>query len=268
MRIALGIEYDGSRFHGWQSQRGVRTVQQVLEHALSKVADQPVRVHCAGRTDTGVHASGQVVHFDTGAVREPRAWVLGGNVNLPDDVAVTWAREVPAEFHARYRAIERSYRYVILNRQARPALQHGQVTWEYRPLQVEPMQEAARHLLGEHDFSAFRAKECQARHAVREVKRLEVRRRGDYVILEVTANAFLMHMVRNFAGVLMAIGMGKAPPAWAREVLEGRDRTLGGVTAPAHGLTLVRVRYPERYGLPTDGDSPLPGVPGNRGALC
>lgn len=259
MRIALGIEYDGRGFRGWQVQRGVRTVQEAVETALGRVAAHPVRIGCAGRTDAGVHACGQVVHFDSEAERSLRAWVLGANVSLPPDVSVLWAREVPAEFDARFSATGRTYRYVILERESRPALLAGRVCWTHRRLDTEAMQEAARHLIGRHDFSAFRALACQARSPVRTVRRLEVRRAGGFVVLEVEADAFLMHMVRNIAGVLMAVGGGEAAPDWAREVLEGRDRTRGGITAPASGLYLLQVQYPERFGLPGAVSSMPPG---------
>jgi len=260
MRIAIGVEYDGSRFCGWQAQTATRTVQEAVEQALSKVADHPVRVVCAGRTDTGVHATGQVVHFDSDAPRTMRSWVLGANSNLPPDVSLLWAVETAPDFHARFSATARSYRYVILNRFTRPALLRDRVCWYHGPLDVAPMQAAARHLIGEHDFTSFRAVACQAKHPVRTVERLEVRRDGDFIHIEVTANAFLHHMVRNIAGVLLAIGAGERPAEWAEELLRVRDRTVGGVTAPPGGLYLVAVRYPERFGLPTGG-TPFPGAP-------
>ncbi|MDQ2694635.1 MAG: tRNA pseudouridine(38-40) synthase TruA [Pseudomonadota bacterium] len=251
MRIALGIEYDGSGFRGWQAQQpGVRTVQHCLERALARVADAPVAVACAGRTDAGVHATGQVVHFDTGAHRPLRAWMLGGNANLPADISVTWACSAPETFHARFSATARRYRYLIYNHPARPALLRQRATWIHRPLDAQRMQAAGQALLGEHDFSAYRALQCQARHPVRTVHELTVVRREAFIILEVEANAFLHHMVRNIAGVLLAIGGGDRPPQWAREVLEARDRTRGGVTAPAAGLYLTAVRYPPAFGLP------------------
>jgi tRNA pseudouridine38-40 synthase len=250
MRIALGIEYDGSAFHGWQTQQGVRTVQAALELALSGVADHPVGVYCAGRTDAGVHASGQVVHFDTSAVRSDRAWVLGANVNLPFDVNVVWARVVDSDFHARYSATSRHYRYRILNRMTRSSLARGRVTWCHRPLDAERMHRAGQLLIGEHDFSSFRAKGCQARSPVRNLWHLDVRRQGQLVTMDVKANAFLHHMVRNIAGVLMAIGRGDRPARWSLEVLHQRNRALGGVTAPPHGLCLVGVDYPEVHGIP------------------
>jgi len=250
MRIAAGIEYDGGAFHGWQRQDGSRTVQACLEEALGRVADETVRVVTAGRTDAGVHATGQVVHFDSTAARPVRAWVRGTTTWLPGDVAVLWAREVEPDFHARFSAVERRYCYVILNRKVRPALLRGRVTFEHRPLEVERMQAAAALLVGRHDFSAFRAAGCQARSPLRELLRLDVRRDGALVTVQAHANAFLHHMVRNLAGVLMTIGAGEREPSWAREVLESRDRSLGGVTAPADGLYLEGVRYPSRYRLP------------------
>jgi len=250
MRIALGIEYDGAPFCGWQRQHGVATVQEGLERALSKVADHPVAVTCAGRTDTGVHALGQVVHFDTEAVRSPRSWAFGANANLPKSVSVTWARTVVEDFHARFSARRRRYRYVIHNRPVRPTFLQWRVAWEYRPLDVARMQAGAAHLVGEHDFSSYRALACQAKSPVRTVHRLEVSRRDELVVIDIEANAFLHHMVRNVAGVLMTIGAGEQGPHWSREVLEHRDRTLGGVTAPAHGLYLMEVDYPARFDIP------------------
>lgn len=250
MRVALGIEYDGAGFHGWQQQRGVRTVQPHVEAALGRVADHPVRVHCAGRTDAGVHAAFQVVHFETTARREPRAWVLGANALLPSDAGVLWACPVNDAFHARFSAISRGYHYLVSNRRTRPGLWHGRVTWECRPLDVGAMAEAARALVGEHDFSSFRARGCQAKHPVRHVTRLEVARRHDLIVLAVDANAFLQHMVRNIAGVLIEIGRGARPVGWAAEVLDARRREQGGVTAPPDGLYLSAVRYPGDTGIP------------------
>jgi tRNA pseudouridine38-40 synthase len=249
MRIALGIEYDGSRFSGWQRQAHALGVQQVLEEALSKVADHPVELVCAGRTDAGVHATAQVVHFDTDAVRTPRAWVLGTTSNLPPEVCVNWAQPVSGDFHARFSATGRQYRYVILNRPVRPALLHQRVCWEHWPLDAGRMAEAAQCLIGEHDFSSFRAQGCQAKHPRREVYSLQIQRHGDFIHLDVAANAFLHHMVRNIAGTLLAVGRGDEPVEWVRNVLEARDRTHGGITAPAGGLYLVQVRYPEAFGV-------------------
>jgi len=250
MRIALGIEYDGSAYCGWQFQEHCRSVQVVVEAALSKVADTRIRIHCAGRTDAGVHALGQIVHFDTTALREMRGWVYGTNANLPDDVAVVWAKEVPDAFHARYSAERRAYRYIILNRPVRPGLLNKRVSWEYRPLDVARMQAAAQYLVGEHDFSAYRAQACQAKSPVRKVHRLDIQRRGAQVILDIEANGFLHHMVRNIAGVLMDIGAGEQPPQWAKEILERRDRSQAGMTAPANGLYFVAAYYPAQFDLP------------------
>lgn len=250
-RYALGLEYDGTAFMGWQRQTHPgRTVQACLEEALAKVADHPLEVTCAGRTDAGVHARGQVVHFDSDARRNLRGWLLGVNSNLQPDVAAGWIQEAAEDFHARFSAEARQYCYVILNRQTRPALNREALTWVHQPLDVRRMSEAALHLLGRHDFSAFRSVDCQAKQPVRTLKRLDVRREGEQVIIDVVADGFLHHMVRNITGVLLAVGEGKKAASWAREVLEGRDRTLGGVTAPACGLSLMAVSYPERYNIP------------------
>lgn len=249
MKIALGVEYDGTDFHGWQFQGDVRSVQECLQAALSKVADHPVTVHCAGRTDAGVHAIGQVVHFETEAIRSSRSWVLGSNVNLPDDVSVSWARETAEDFHARFCAIGRHYRYQILNRGARSALWRGRATWIHHSLDEVAMHRAAQYLVGTHDFTSYRALACQAKHPVRTIHRLDVSRQGEMITIEVHANAFLHHMVRNIAGVLIAIGKGEQDESWSREILDLRDRTKGGVTAPPQGLCLTRVDYPEKYVL-------------------
>jgi len=250
MRYALGVEYDGSGFLGWQSQAQGPTVQGAVERALSSVADHEVRVVCAGRTDTGVHATCQVAHFDSEADRDPRSWLLGANSNLPEAVSLVWLRPITGDFHARFSALARSYRYVILNRWIRPALDHGRASWQRRPLDAEAMHEAARNLVGEHDFSAFRSSGCKANHAVRDLQAISVRRDGDRVIIDVTANAFLYHMVRNIAGSLMEVGLGERAPGWISELLEGRDRRLAGVTAPPDGLYFMGVRYPNGFGLP------------------
>lgn len=257
MRIALGIEYDGTAYNGWQRQRVGLGVQARLEDAVSRVADESVDIVCAGRTDTGVHASGQVAHFDTASQRSERGWILGANTNLPDDISVTWAREVDPSFHARFSATSRTYQYLILNRLQRSALYRERSWWVYEPLDADRMREAARALIGEHDFSAFRAAGCQASQPVREVRTLTLERRGDFILLVVTANAFLQHMVRNITGTLVEIGRGDRPPSWAAEVLESRDRTAGGMAAPPHGLTLVAVDYPPVFALPAIGAADL-----------
>jgi tRNA pseudouridine38-40 synthase len=259
-RVAVGIEYDGGAFAGWQRQRSLRTVQQAAEQALSAVAAEQVSLTAAGRTDAGVHARAQVAHFDTTAVRTARSWVLGANSALPPEVAVAWALPVPAHFHARYCAEARTYRYLILNRSARSALGAHRAAWVWSPLDERRMAEAAALLLGEHDFSAFRSAECQAKSPVRRLERLTVSRHGDWLVIEATANAFLHHMARNLAGLLIAVGRGEHPPGWARTVLEGRDRARSAATAPPEGLYLWEVRYPAAFGLPrVPGDGvPLP----------
>jgi tRNA pseudouridine38-40 synthase len=251
-RIAVGIEYDGSRYSGWQEQQGAASLQAALEDALERVAAAPVRLVCAGRTDAGVHARAQVGHFDTAAVRSARAWLLGANTYLPADISLCWVRGVPGHFHARYSALARTYRYLILNRPARSALHHGRALLVHQRLDVAAMAQGAQWLLGEHDFSAFRAAECQARSPVRELRTLTVRRAGDWIAIDVTANAFLHHMVRNIVGLLLAIGLGRSPPERAQARLASRSRTPGELTAAAHGLYLWRVHYPAAFGLPAD----------------
>ena len=250
MKIAFGIEYDGSEFAGWEQQPNARNVQQAVTDALTRVAAHPLRLVCAGRTDAGVHAWGQVIHTVSHAPRDMRAWVFGSNANLPHDVSVQWARPVADDFHARFSARSRHYRYVIFNHSHRPAVLRSRVTWECRPLDRERMQAGAGYLLGEHDFSSYRAVACQAKSPIRHVYRLDVSREGHMLYVDVVADGFLHHMVRNIVGVLMAIGMGKRDVDWSREVLRARDRTRAGVTAPSRGLYLMAVYYPERYGLP------------------
>jgi tRNA pseudouridine38-40 synthase len=250
MRIALGIEYDGSGYNGWQRQAVGIGVQQRLEQALSKVAGHPVVVQGAGRTDTGVHATGQVAHFDSDSRRGARGWLLGANTNLPDDISVTWVQTVGDEFHARFSALQRDYRYVILNRLVRPALERNRVWWIYHPLDVDAMQQAAATLVGRHDFSAFRAAACQAASPVREVRDILIEQDGDHLYLDIRADAFLHRMVRNVMGSLVFVGMGRRPVDWIAEVLASRKRTSAGIAAPAQGLTLVNVRYPEEFALP------------------
>ena len=249
-RIAVGIEYDGRRFAGWQRQADAPSVQAEVERALGAVADHPVEATCGGRTDAGVHALGQVAHFDSTARRSMRGWALGANTALPPDIAVLWAVQVPGEFHARHSALARSYRYVIQNRAVRPALARQRACWVHEPLDEAAMHDAAQCLLGEHDFSAFRASECQSRTAVRRLDRIAVGRDADRVTIEVTANAFLHHMVRNIAGTLIAVGRGDRPRAWVAEALAGRDRRVAGITAPAGGLYFLRIEYPRHFGLP------------------
>ena len=249
MRIILGIEYDGSLFAGWQAQTGKRTVQTELERALSQVANQPITVICAGRTDAGVHATEQIVHFDTPVQRDLHAWLHGGNRYLPDDVRILWAKLAIGDFHARYSAIARFYRYVILNRPMTSALLRQQVTQYSYALDAEKMHAAAQTLIGNHDFSSFRAQGCQSKSPQRFMYFIDVHRHENQVIIELSANAFLHHMVRNIAGVLMEIGAGKKPVEWTQTLLDIKDRSQGGITAPPHGLYLAGVYYPEHYGI-------------------
>ena len=250
MRLAAGLEYDGSRFLGWQIQAQEPTVQSCVQQALSRVADQPVSVTASGRTDAGVHAIEQVFHFDTDSERTERSWILGMNSHLPEGISGLWVKPVDDEFHARFNAVSRRYRYVILNRQVQPALDAGRVTWCREPLDAAAMNQAAQTLVGEHDFSAFRASACQARHSVREVREISVRRSDNFVLLDITANAFLYHMVRNIAGSLIAVGKSEEEPGWIADVLKSRDRDVAGVTASPHGLYFFKTRYPAEFGLP------------------
>jgi tRNA pseudouridine38-40 synthase len=250
MRIALALEYDGSRFLGWQTQSGGGTVQDVLQAALSGIAGSAVQVTCAGRTDRGVHAREQVVHFDTEATRPDSAWVRGVNALLPESVAVLWAARVADDFHARYAALARTYRYVLLNRPVRPALAARHAGWVHAPLDVAAMRDAAPLLVGEHDFSAFRSAECQAKSPVRTLQALEVQARGERIDFVLRANAFLHHMVRNIVGTLIYVGNGRHAPQWAGEVLASRDRARAAPTFAAEGLYLERVEYAGRWGLP------------------
>jgi tRNA pseudouridine38-40 synthase len=256
MKLALGVEYDGAQFCGWQRQRGVRSVQAVVEDALTQVANHRVRTVCAGRTDRGVHATGQVVHAVVSSDRTVRSWLLGGNSNLPKDVVFRWVRPVADEFDARFSARARTYRYVILNRDVRSALLRDKVTWTHYPLATERMHQAGQCLVGEHDFSAFRTLACQARHPIRTIHALRVSRASHFVYLDVTANGFLHNMVRIIAGVLMAIGTEARGVEWAGELLSARDRTLGGVTAPPQGLYFIGPSYPESFNLPGIGSLP------------
>jgi tRNA pseudouridine38-40 synthase len=254
LRLAAGVEYDGGRFYGWQRQRQTPTVQASLEAALSRVADHPITVHCAGRTDAGVHGRCQVVHFDTGVCRDERAWVLGANTVLHSGVSVLWVRPVPETFHARFAASRRRYRYRILNRWVRPALELGKVAWIRQPLDEDRMHQAAQALLGEHDFSSFRARGCQAKSPIRHVHEVTVSRHGSEVRIDIEANAFVYHMVRNIAGALIAVGDGRRKPNWIARILALRDRTQAGVTAPPDGLTFMYPTYPDYPQLPVRED--------------
>jgi tRNA pseudouridine38-40 synthase len=249
-RVAAVVEYDGTDYAGWQSQIHSVSVQDAVEAALSFVAGHPVIAICAGRTDAGVHATGQVIHFDTVAVRTPRAWVLGANTKLPPSIALQWAGEVTPGFHARHAAVRRIYRYYILNRSARSALQRTRTSWIHRSLDAGAMHSAAQVLIGEHDFSAFRSIECQSKTPVRRVQRIGVQRAGDTVWLEIEANAYLHHMVRNIVGTLLDVQCEADPADAMARILASGDRRHAGITAPAAGLYLWRVEYPAVYGIP------------------
>ena len=251
-RVAIGIEYDGSAYSGWQVQQHAPSVQAELERALGRVADHAIRLTAAGRTDAGVHALVQVAHFDTTASRPEQAWVLGGSAESPADLSVLWARRVPDDFHARFSARSRSYVYRIVNRPVRPALDRRRACWLRRPLDAAAMHAAAQSLLGEHDFSAFRAAGCQSSTPVRRVLDVSVRRDAERVEIRITANAFLHHMVRNVSGALIAVGVGERPVDWVAELLAARDRRQGGVTAPPQGLYFAGAAYDARWGLPTE----------------
>jgi len=257
-RWAAGLEYLGTRYSGWQWQGHAASVQQEVERVLSTVGDHPIKVTAAGRTDAGVHALNQVIHFDSDAARVPHAWLFGANSQLPRDIALRWVQAAEGEFHARHSATARRYRYVMWSGRARSALLEGRVAWLIEPLDAERMHRAAQVLIGEHDFSAFRDAGCQSRTPMRELQAIAVRRQGDFTVLDVKANAFLHHMVRNIAGVLMAIGQGKQPESWARTVLESRSRARGGVTAEAGGLCFIGPEYPAQFGLPPPPDPWFP----------
>ena len=250
MRIALGIEYNGADFYGWQTQPELPTVQGLLEEALSKVANESLYLFCAGRTDAGVHATGQVVHFDTKAKRHPDAWIWGTNSHLPPSIVVRFARQMDYHFHARFSAIARRYCYVIHNHPIRPAILSGRASWYYYPLDIERMRTAAKYLIGEQDFSSFRSSQCNSKTPMRNVTEITINRQGDYIVIEIEANAFLHHMVRNIVGVLMRIGAGFHPPIWMDEVLKAKSRKQAAETAPAAGLYLTQVRYKEPYSFP------------------
>ena len=253
MRVALGVEYAGDAFEGWQSQRHGRTVQDHLERAIAEIAGHPVRLHCAGRTDAGVHATAQVAHFDTPAVRRTSSWVRGVNALLPAGAAVRWAVEVDEAFHARYVAWGRHYRYILANVPVRPALLAGRVGWFHPPLDEQVMAHAAARLVGRHDFSAFRAAGCQAKTPVKLMYSAALCRDGDYLLFDFHANGFLHHMVRNLVGALVYIGKGVKPPEWIDTLLAASGREHAAPTFAADGLYLCGVDYPERWPLPGNG---------------
>jgi tRNA pseudouridine38-40 synthase len=251
-RYAIAVEYDGHEYLGWQAQKLGPTLQATLEAALSHVANTPITVVCSGRTDAGVHGLGQIVHFDSPIARDERAWTLGGNSNLPKSMAIRWCQQVDPEFHARYSALARVYRYSLINRPARAALFRRTVAWEQRKLDLSAMQQAAAMLVGEHDFTSFRTVACQAKRPWRRLDTLDVSADGEHFHFLVQANAFLHHMVRNLVGSLLVVGRGEQPPEWIEGVLKGLDRTLAGATAPAEGLVFLGPKYPARFGLPAD----------------
>lgn len=257
-RVALAVEYKGSDYHGFQMQpNGVKTVQQALEKALSRVANEEITLVCAGRTDAGVHATNQIIHFDTLALRASKAWVMGVRQQLPDTVGVRWAQDVSPKFHARFSALNRTYRYLISDAQTSSALLHDQITWSSRRLDVDKMREGAAKLVGQYDFTSFRATQCQAKSPVRTIYFMHIIRMGDLIVLEVQANAFLHHMVRNIVGVLLAVGTGDKPISWVGEVLAAKDRSCAGITAKPFGLYLVSVDYPSQFDLPKCSPGPL-----------
>ena len=249
-RIALAINYNGSHFHGWQAQReNIPTVQKALTRAVSIIADEAVVLHCAGRTDTGVHATKQVVHFDTTAIRPEKAWVMGSNANLNDHVSVFWAGQTPDDFDARHSADSRQYLYLIHNGPVRSALMPEYLTTERRKLDVDAMHRAAQTFIGEQDFTSVRAASCQSKTAIRHVTSIDVQQQGNLIAIRITANAFLHHMVRNIAGVLIDVGVGEREISWVADLLAAKDRTKSSVTAPPNGLFLIDVGYPNRYGV-------------------
>lgn len=257
MRYALGVEYDGSQYCGWQRQKNVIGVQQKLEEALTKIANEPIEVICAGRTDTGVNATNQIIHFDTSQVRKDVAWTLGVNTHLPKDIAVSWVKSVNDEFHARFSATARRYRYIIFNNTLRSAiLSHG-LSFCHYPLDEKLMHSAAQYLVGQHDFTSFRTVHCQSHSPIRTLYHCNVSRHGNYIILDVKGNAFLHHMVRNIAGSLMRVGQELQSIEWIKEVLEAKNRCLAGMTAPSAGLYFVGVDYPEEFDLPKRPLGPL-----------
>lgn len=256
-KYALGIEYSGTGFSGWQRQKHSKTIQEQVENALGYVANHPVKLVCAGRTDTGVHAVEQVAHFETDAIRDDRAWVLGANCKLNKGIRLKWVVAVNDDFHARFSAIARSYRYIILNTSVTSGLFFDKVSWEHHPLDHDKMYQAAQNLIGEHDFSAFRAAGCQSSTACRNIHDISVKRQGDVILIDIKANAFLYHMVRNIAGSLIEVGKQQKSDQWFTEVFEGKDRSKAANTAPAEGLYFVRAYYPEQFKLPFEGKRPV-----------
>lgn len=248
----MGVEYNGADFQGWQTQAGskARTVQTTVETAISTVANHPISIYCAGRTDAGVHAVEQVIHFDTNATRSSRSWIMGSNANLPSDINIKWAQKVTDDFHARFRATGRHYRYIILNRPIRSALEYQKALWIHYPLDETTMQTAALDLIGKHDFSSYRAAGCQAKNSIRTVKYLNIKRSNEFIFIEIGADAFLYHMVRNIVGVLITIGRGDKPISWAFDIMNLKNRALGGITAPPQGLYLIKIDYPSYFGIP------------------
>ncbi len=250
MKFALGIEYDGRFYHGWQKQKEVPSIQSSLEYALSTIANEPITVCCAGRTDAGVHAIGQVAHFETNVQRSADAWLFGINTKLPEDIAVHWVVPVMNDFHARFSAISRSYRYIIYNNHIRPALLKNNITYFSRPLDDKKMERAGQCLLGENDFTSFQTSQCQSHSPRRNMTYLRIIRHGRYLVTDIKANAFVYRMVRNIIGSLMEVGCGNKPEYWIRDLLMLRQRILAGPTAPAEGLYLTEVKYPSHFSLP------------------
>ena len=257
LKFAIGIEYSGSAYAGWQQQKHSVSIQQHLQEAIGFVANHPVSLVCAGRTDAGVHAIEQVAHFESDSVRTNRSWLLGSNCRLPRDIRIRWITPVDDSFHARFSAYARSYRYILLNSDVPSAVFYDRCSWEFRPLDHGKMHESAQALVGEHDFSAFRAVGCQAKSACRDIHSVEVSRQGDLIYLDIMANAFLYHMVRNITGSLLEVGRGEKPVDWIEDLLAGKDRNHGGVTAPAAGLYLQQVYYPELFNIPSYSKKPV-----------
>jgi len=248
--FAFGLQYNGTAYRGWQFQVNVSSIQAVVESAITQLANEKIQVICAGRTDAGVHAMNQVIHFHTTAIREAHAWLRGTNSYLPRDVSVQWIKEVSSDFHARYSATARRYQYVIYNHPVRSSVLYNAMTWWYKTLDVDLMHQAGQYLIGKHDFSSFRGPHCQSHTPIRCVQQLQVRRYKDWVIIDITANAFLQHMVRNIVGVLLEVGENEHPPQWVAQVLAAKDRRCAGRTAPAEGLYFMDVSYPAHFKLP------------------